>query len=317
MKTTTIAPTDGKGSAGASSGRDRLPQSTGCTKALSPMLGVRLAWALTGKFSNEASSHSIAELAENDLERIRDNTKEAKESQYVNAAIPTIRATQRILGTIYRWRELNFRENEKLREAYLENAKENIEFGVTVKDFLKSLPTASLATAGGAVAVSELSFFQDLTSSQMGLVYLGFAAAGYFVNMLVIRPISRRYQQRLYVEQDYERNLYYEHYVTQVGTVLHSLYLDLDLIHNRVFGARYSPNTLSEAETFGHLIRGLRGTPCPWIHKHMKDKVITPELWPRCEAGGYGAMWCDLWKEEPGVPLLQVDGTAVPRPSKP
>lgn len=43
----------------------------------------------------------------------------------------------------------------------------------------------------------------------------------------------------LLVQQDYDRNLYYEQYMSRVAMTLTSLYLDLDRIHQVVFGAPY------------------------------------------------------------------------------
>jgi hypothetical protein len=128
---------------------------------------------------------------------------------------------------------------------------------------------------------------------------LGLAGAGYIINLGIVR-FTRRRQQQLYLEQDYERNLYYDQYVTRVRTALFSLYLDLDRIHANIFGQSYPINSGQSAQDIvEEVVKGIRSTMCPYVHKHMKEHRIIPTLWPRCETGGEGARHCPLWEGLP------------------
>jgi hypothetical protein len=45
------------------------------------------------------------------------------------------------------------------------------------------------------------------------------------------------------------------------------------------------------------MLRGVRPTFCKYVHKHMREKKITPELWPRCETGTPEAIKsCPFWE---------------------
>jgi len=75
------------------------------------------------------------------------------------------------------------------------------------------------------------------------------------------------------------------------------MYLDIDRVHERVFG---QPYPLEPPEDVSHMVegtlKGIKHTMCDYVHKHMKEGKITPKLWPLCEAGGKVAEEeCDLW----------------------
>jgi len=100
------------------------------TFLLPPVSAVRMVCARTGIFSKDEHSKISAVLTESALKSIRDRAEaDDKERKYVNSAIATMDATLRNLDVIYKGRELNFEENEKLRKVYLDSVKENLEFG--------------------------------------------------------------------------------------------------------------------------------------------------------------------------------------------
>ena len=125
----------------------------------------------------------------------------------------------------------------------------------------------------------------------------GLAAAGYVVNALILQ-YARPQRQLLYVRHDYDRDVYYDRYVSQVSSILTSLYLDLDRLHGNSFGQTYPVgDPANAADIVKDLLGGVRPAFCPNVHKHMQEKKITPELWSRCEAGGLEALKnCDLGK---------------------
>ena len=181
------------------------------TNLLPPFTAVRLAWALTGAFSNDPESKLSAVMAETTLKDIQDRAKSNdRENKYIVSAIATINSSQRSLDTVYKGRQLNFEENEKLREAYLDEVRESLDFGKKAKDFIQSLPAMTIGAVGGitltrAIAewVSQISNTQVDTELLTWGFGLFFAAVGYLVNLQYVRNARDRTQQ-LYVEQDYE-----------------------------------------------------------------------------------------------------------------
>lgn len=264
------------------------------TSFLPPSTGVRIAWALTGKFPKSEESKLASVYAEAALKDIEAQAKiDPKELKYVTGSKGMIYSSLRSLDTIYKGRELNFAENEKLRSVYLETIKENINFGNKAKDFLKSLPTMTIGSAGGVTLASALKVEGNL------LIGLGFvlAALGYLVNMLIVRLMRKR-TQRLYIKEDYDRDLYYDQYVIRIATSLTSLYLDLNRLHEKIFGEPYTEKG-ELGEIVDSVLSGVRPTFCKFLQKHMDEKKITPELWPICETGNKEAIkLCKNWEEK-------------------
>ena len=273
------------------------------TKLLPAFTAVRLAWAISGKSSNDETTQLTATIAEQALKPIQTQAaQDPKENQYVVEAAATIQATLRSLDVIYKGRELNFEENEKLREALMENVRENIEFGNKAQDFLKSLPTMAITGAGATITVGNyLASWLSLSSSATGTTAflwafgLAMAGLGHVVHRGIVRAMRER-TQLLYVHQDYERNLYYEQYVSRVAITLTSLYLDIDRIHQTVFGAPYPVAVGDATSIVEDLLRGVRPTMCKHAHKHMRAGIITPGLWTLCETGGLPATQCRHWE---------------------
>jgi hypothetical protein len=297
-----------------------MPEEKGHTKLLPPIVAIRIAWAMTGSFSSDSESHNSAVLAEKRLKDIYEESQnkedslsaeqlaqKEKEKEYVGNAYSLIQANMRTLDTIYKGRELNFKENEELRSVYLDSIKNNLEFGKKAQDFFKSLPTMTITTAAGTVSVSQV--FQGLPGWSLALVGLGAAGIGYVINLWIVR-IMRKEKQRQYIEQDYERNLYYEQYINRVLVALISLYYDLDRIHKRVFNNTYESMTEIESKeqfedsikaVVEDVLKGAGPTMCENVYDHMKQGIITPDLWVLCEVGGERAKkQCHFWKKPVG-----------------
>jgi hypothetical protein len=262
------------------------------TSFLPPSTGIRIAWGLTGKFPKSEGSELSAVYAEAALKDIEQQAQnDATELKYVTGAKGMIFSSLRSLDTIYKGRELNFTENEKLRSVYLDTIKENIDFGNKARDFLKSLPTMTIGSAGGVSLASVLGLQGNL------LIGLGFvlAATGYLVNVLIVRLMRKR-TQRLYVKEDYDRDLYYDQYVTRIAMNLTSLYMDLNRLHKNVFNVPYSDEGEIK-DIVENVLGGVRSTLCVYIQKHMDEQKITPELWPLCETGNKEAVkLCRYWE---------------------
>ena len=264
------------------------------TKLLPPEDAVRLAWALTGQFTKaEDSQHIYAFSADKVLKDIQGQAKGGPEQEYVDSAVAIIAAGMRTLDTIYKHRELNFAENDRLRSVALENAREKLVFGRSLGDFVKSLPAMTVVTGVG-VSVSIIKNVPDIYIWLLGILL---AAASYWINLWAVRRWHER-REKSYLRQDYERNLYFEHYVTRVGTILTSMYLDIDRVHERAFG---QPYPLEPPERASHIVeemlKGIKHTMCDRVHRHMREGKVTPRLWPLCETGGKAAEKCVLREE--------------------
>jgi hypothetical protein len=255
-----------------------------------------MVWAMTGKFSAEESSKNLATYVEDLLKKIEDRAVSGSEEEksYILGAVTTMKASLRSLDTVYKGRELNFKENEKLRQAYLDSVKESYDFGNKAKDFLKSLPSMTLGAAGG-VTIAQALGLSDVAIWGTGI---GLAALGYLINLWFVR-IARRRTQMLYVTQDYERGLYYDQYLVRVKDILLGLYLDLERIHMREFHENYETDTTPGAISgfIDNIMSGVASTFCKFVHDHMGQKKITPELWSMCESGNQEAVKrCKYWE---------------------
>ena len=266
------------------------------TSLLPPVTAVRMVWARTGAFSDDPDSKLAAALTEAALKQLRDRAEkeDPREKDYIFSGIATMDASLRNLDIIQKGRELNFQENDRLRQAYLDSVAENITFGNKAGNFLKALPTITIGGAGSVTLAASLQDSLKLSDLQLWGLGLAAAALGYLVHLGVVRLMRRR-TQMLYVIQDYERGLYYNQYVTRAATVLTSLYLDVDRIHKNVFGQSYQVET--EAQVIvGEMLKGIRPTFCRYVHKHMKEQKVAPELWSLCETGGDAPASCPHWE---------------------
>lgn len=264
------------------------------TSLLPPVSAVRMVWARTGLFSDDEHSKQSTVLVEEALKNIKERAQsDEKENKYVISTIATMDSSLRSLDTAYKGRQLNFEENEKLRSAYLDSIRESLDFGKKAQDFLRSLPTMTIGAAGGVTIAQAL----GVSGIKLWGIGLGLAAVGYIVNLLFVRH-GRKKTQMLYIVQDYERDLYYDQYITRVSTILTSLYLDLDRIHKNIFGQPYPVDATEVHQIIEEMLRGVRSTFCMYVHKHMREKKITPELWSLCETGALDAVkQCPYWEK--------------------
>lgn len=276
------------------------------TNLLPPVTAVRIVWALTGEFSDDNHSQFNAKSVEDNLKNIKDFAEQQQgenevEKIYVRNATVLMDACRRSLDIIHKKRELDFKENDEIRNAYLEDVKENLAFGTRAKNILKSLPIMAITGFGGTITLAEVFNKTNTPATSIGAVQApvlsslqlwgigaGFAAVGYIVNLVIVK-LMRSYKQKLFVGQDYERGLYFNQYVNRVKIELITLYWDLNRIHNNIFKQKYPADKDDDAEkVVGEMLKGVQPLFCPYVHKHMQEKKVTPELWPLCEAGKSG-----------------------------
>ncbi len=270
------------------------------TYLLPPDTAVRILWARTGSFSSDPHSQISAGQAELASKEIRQRAEgDELEESYVISAFAAMDACYRNLDIIHKKRNQDFEQNRKLRNAYFETVKENLEFGTKAKDFLKSLPAVTIGGAGGLTIAEALGLSARPVWSWV--FALGLASAGYLFNLLIVR-LMRKKKQMLYVLQDYERGKYYNQYVDRAISLLSSLYADLNRVHRNVFGQNYPREEEIETRERGALegiFDGIRPSYCPHIHRHMQGGKVTPDLWPTCEVGSLEERKsCSNWEGE-------------------
>ena len=264
------------------------------TAVLSPLAAVEMVWAATGAPSQdkESDTKTKAVKVRNELNTIleryeKDDIKPgnaAMECEYLRGAKASIESAIRSLDIIYKGRELNFEEISKLRDVQMEYIKDTLHFGTRAKDFLHSLPSIVIGSAGGLTLGEYLAKkFADGSPILMLLLTLAAGGLGYLIYIIAI-AINRTAKRRLMIAEDYNRNLYYEQYLNRCYYVLLDLYLDLETVHERVFGNKYFPKE-EGAEFVKRNLQGAQPTFCEYVHKHYSEKKITPKLWAICETG--------------------------------
>jgi len=293
---------------------------------LPPSTAIRLVWACTGTFSKDKdlrlSPISVCE-AMKDIRSLsgkippsKNEENNKKEKEYLARAEIAMNSCLRSIHTLYKGRELNFKENEELREAYIKSLKESIDFGNKLRDLLKSLPTMTIGGVSGYTVIKYFSdgfFIKYLDGYSVGngwrpqfydisawvIAILGIAF-GYFFNDLVLMKWTHKRKQMLYIISDYERNIYYEHYLGHASALLRSLYQDLNQIYREIFGnPEYEENMDEINKTIEDLLKGAQPEHCHYYYEHMKKKRITPGKWAMCETGFEEDLErCPHWKYE-------------------
>jgi hypothetical protein len=248
------------------------------TELLPPKIAVQMVWSLTERFHKEGEPKISADKTESLLTDIL-NQATGDEKHYVERTMTAMYATLRSLDTIYRGRELNFKENEQLRQTYLDAIQSNIEFGTRVTDYLKTIPTMVLGSTGATALVENYLKIVDI--KLLTICGLFFAAFFFFIHFSFVW-LTRDHKLKNYVAQDYERNLYYVQYLHRISKIFLNLYDEINQIHFDIFGSNYpEKNNSNIIERF----KELYPTFCPYIYKHMNEKKIKPWFWVNCETG--------------------------------
>jgi uncharacterized repeat protein (TIGR01451 family) len=321
------------------------PTETKCSP-LSPLAGVRLAWALTGGFRKpeviigekpgasqktggaQPTAESQTKLPSQQsegLDVIRTNTEKAglllecqenafplgsAEEKYVRESAAAIRASVRNLATIYRGRDLNFKENDILREVYLTSIKENLAFGTSLKDYAKALPNAVIAGGSGlAFSLISLQYLNaEINSVDVFIISVIAGIVGILLYLIILK-ISRWRQKQFYIRSDHERNLYYIQYLDRSKKELKELYRELNDIHTKyrkdkplenldwvrdsVLGRTaddrvdMTPGNNPEGdEEINNLLESLYPTECRDADQCIYNGMYDPGCWVRCETWG-------------------------------
>jgi hypothetical protein len=265
------------------------------TRFLTPMTAVEIAWARTGQFSSSPHSEQMGHQANARLKKIEeDASKEPRDCDYVQQVVSAMDATHRTLDTIYKGRELNFKENEKLRQSSLDSIQDVVQFGTRAKDFVRSLPGLAIGSAGGVTLLNALYPGDSIPDYVTWAAGVGAAALGYLVFQAAML-LSRRWKEQNYIREDYDRGLYYQQYVKRTEVALRGLYDEACAAHRRAFDEDVCGDDGTELNTY---LDALQPTFCRYVHEHMRRGVVRCKHWPMCETGGppeSNRDACDWW----------------------
>ena len=267
-----------------------------------------MTWAQTSLFSVGTKLEKTSYLIGPVLREITKETAEKegyeKEREYVFQASAAMDSSLRNLNLVYKWRNMNFDENQVLRNTYSELIKAYTEFGTKARDYIISLPATLLGSAAG-IALSEKLLLSGFPPWALVLVLsiIGFVI-GHVINWVIIKYVCIPRKQRLNIQMEYERSLYYKRYLFQVGRILNDLYTELDRIHEKIFSQKYhADENVKGKDIVGKIIDEIDTKfYCPHIHDHMSRdpehrKQVTADMWPRCETGLKGFTdKCTYWE---------------------
>lgn len=233
-----------------------------------------------------------------DLEQKGKMSKDPKEQDYVSCAIALIRTSERSLQTIIESRNLNFKEANALREQSQQNILYYSQFTGNLQSLVPRLGSMTVAGVGGGITLADLfnKVFPALGDYTLPLIIAIGAAIGYLVHGLIVVPIVKRKLQMENVKGDYDRNLYYDQYIERTKNALIGLYIALENCHTTYFEQKYNQSGDASQIVKG-VLQGVYPTLCPYVHKHMREGRITPDLWSKCETG-QGITYCPLWEGE-------------------
>jgi hypothetical protein len=267
------------------------------TAILSPEMGARLAWKLTGLYSENSTERDEAQYVKQMLDGLKNNVNpnDMVERDYVQNAINLIKASERNFQIIIDGRNLNLKEENELREMNQENILYYSQFTSNLQSLIPRIGSMTVVGAGGGITVSQLfSMLPGVPSYVLPLVIAAGAAIGYLLHGLVVVPIAKRKFQRDKIRADYHRNLYFLQYAERTRNALTNLYNALENCHQNYFNQKYNKDA-NPLEVADQIMEGISSKLCIYAHKHMEEGRITADLWAKCESG-QGVRSCPLWE---------------------
>jgi uncharacterized repeat protein (TIGR01451 family) len=294
-----------------------------CEKApvLTPIAGVKLAWAMTGGFpqsnvpvegnadasqatgdkkENASQGSMVATSAVNAEKMLACEAKtlptDPNQLAYVRESTLAIRAAVRNLSTVYRGRELNLRENDVLRKVYLNAIKEDLSFVISLKNFTKALPGAVIAggISLGFSLISQRYLGVPLTESDI-LIFTIIAAAFGITLFFFFNLVTRWRQKKFFVQRDHERTVYFKNYLIRSEKVLRDLYYELALKYQSCIDKAFTdftPKKNPEEKGDGNykdydeidlMLKSLYPMECEDADKCVYSWFFYPRWWIYCE----------------------------------
>jgi len=264
------------------------------SKLLPPEWAIEFAWARTTQLSSNLEVRLDADRAKQQMDDIKkkaEQSKDDKESLYVNGVHLAIESTFRNLVTARNALDLNFTEALQLREQ----KRKNIQYAESFSSELQSLvPRISGMTIGGVSGGVLLStilenwFPPSLKPYAMPLVLAFGAAIGYILHGVVVVPWVQKKLQKECIRLECDRIRYYKQYVDRVKASLITLYDKVYRLHREQFGGSYKKSDTRKITN--QVLIGMEPSMCKYVSNHIED-IIKPEFWSMCETG-YDAEKC-------------------------
>ena len=212
-----------------------------------------------------------------------------------------MRATLRNLRTIYSGRELDFKENNILRTAYLDSLAENIKFGNNVKDYIITLPTTIIAILTGlglSLAATDV-LGVPINAFHVVVIVVLSGILGYLLFWFLMNRSYKLHNSGLML-QEFERDVYFEQYLYRAREQLRILHQQLHEIREEVFSTdnanrddleaknkareRAKKKAESEAEQLKCLLNALFPDYCEHVTECLR-KSFQPAIWGICDTG--------------------------------
>ncbi len=247
---------------------------------LRPENAVRRVWTCTGAFSAKEPSKPFTVFSHEEYKELMSRINKADKCtfNYADEAITLMNASLRNLDIMYKSRELNFKENEQLRNADLKYLEKYITFGTETRDYIKSIATITVfGITGGAIGA-----FFNVSIILLWLLGMGLGLLALVVQLTYLSYGYHRSKQ-FYIQHDFERTLYYLDYLQKAEKILESLCEELSKTYQRNIGS-YTHDSKNNFITT--MIYEARPKFCESVINHITSEKNTPEHWTLCEIGG-------------------------------
>ena len=273
-----------------------------------PETAVGFAWALTLSLSSNEEARAKGGDVTDRMKLIRAGADRAamadpakrRDFQYVDGTYTAIESALRSLTTIVQGRDKNFDEVDKLMQTQIEK----IEAIDKVSADAQSAVPRIFATGGGFSARFVILSFLGISFSPAVMAALGAIAASvsYAIYQILVVPRLRERTQKVMIDADYRRNIYFRQYVSKCQAALGSLCGDVLGIYRAIYDESYDARFDDPAkirELVGTVMSGEAVLPkwCKYIHRHYHSDEITPDLWSTCESAE-GVEFCPLYQRE-------------------
>ncbi|MDD4255358.1 MAG: hypothetical protein PHP59_08290 [Methanofollis sp.] len=267
---------------------------------LPPRDAIRYTWLLTSSFYENdpfrKEFHEIIKSQFNGLIRhVKYNVEiSSKEKKYTDDAHFAIQLAIYKIYILFLKRNINFKENSKLRKAYLGAIEDKISFGTDLKDSLKAIPTIAITSATGMTLLFVSEKYGVLKLSNISSIAISgfFVILGYLIYWILLNRSSKK-ALICYIQREYEGSMYFSSYIFEVRDILKRLYVEIEGIHKREFD-KYSGEGINEknleSESGKVIDRVLKlddmiTRPCKYADDDLFKNKISPEFWALCETG--------------------------------
>lgn len=267
-----------------------------------PRQVVQFAWGLTIEHSSARDVDLQAKEIRDRMDEIKSNvykTEDKKDILYIDNIYPAIANCVRTLLIIIRGRNTNFEETDSLSRMYIKNIESISRFTLDLQSAVGRITTMTFG--GSSVGVILAYFFPNLPAFFLPFAVATAAAGAYALHELIIKPINRGMIEKVKIQNDYKRNLYYQQYVRRSKIALTAVFEEALYLYEEIYKDKYDKkydNKANREKFIENMMKSLEFKfTCEYIHDCYADKIflINKERWETCESGE-GCEKCDEWK---------------------